>query len=722
MVSRRWCAVALIGCLAGGAGAAQEGLGRPLMPGEVGSGTLLLSSELGAVGPAPTLETDVDIAVTGMVARTRVTQRFVNPTDEWLEGVYVFPLPDTAAVDQLHMLVGSHVIEGQIREREEAQRLYNEAKESGRKASLLKQERPNIFTSTVANVGPQETVEVAIEYEDTVPYDGAEFALRFPLVVAPRYIPGRNEDPCRSAAGHVPPTADVPDADRITPPVDASGQSRNPVRLTVELDTGFPLKWVYSPTHPIATQPIGTFVQLITLADDEVPADRDFVLLWAPANGHLPGATLLAEQGGDATYALLMVMPPDPLATDYRIPRETIFIIDTSGSMAGQSIEQAKLAMLIGLDQLQPEDHFNVIQFNTYTEQLFPSSVQADAAHIERAREYVGKLSPTGGTEMLPALTAALVPPVQPGALRQVIFMTDGGVGNEAELFAFIQQHLRDSRLFTVGIGSAPNAFFMRKAAQFGRGTFTFVGGPNEVSTRMDALFRALERPTLTDVDVDWGGADAEAWPARIPDLYSGQPLVVAARLSELPEAVTVSGHAGAAPWRVVIHRPPLETADGGAGIRQLWARRTIDELMDKATTAEDRETARDKIVQTALQHHLVTNYTSLVAVDVTPTAPDGVTLLTHDFPVNAPHGSAMVLPSTATPARLYALLAALLLLIGFAARGPAPTAHRAAPRPQHEGAAEDPVEGSCSTTEPAPCAPSTDPASEPAPAARRAA
>src|SRR5262249_4532914 len=175
---------------------------------EVGSGTLLLSGELGPLGPgplgpAPTLETDVDIAVTGVVARTRVTQRFVNPTDDWLEGVYVFPLPDTAAVDQLHMLVGSRVIEGEIREREEARRLYQEARASGRKASLLEQERPNIFTSTVANVGPKETVEVAIEYEDTVPYDGTEFALRFPLVVPPRYIPGGTEHPCRSAAGHV---------------------------------------------------------------------------------------------------------------------------------------------------------------------------------------------------------------------------------------------------------------------------------------------------------------------------------------------------------------------------------------------------------------------------------------------------------------------------------------------------------------------------------------
>ena len=660
------CVIALAICLAtAGVAPAQQQLGPPIAVDDVQSGALLLrGSAEGEFVPAPTLETDVDIAVTGVVVRARVTQRFVNPTDQWLEGLYVFPLPETAAVDHLRMYVGSRVIEGEIREREVAQRLYKEAKASGRKASLLEQERPNVFTSSVANIGPGETVEIAIEYQDTIPFDGAEFVLRFPLVVAPRHVPGIPNGEC-TLAGRANPTSEVPDADRITPAL--SAEPVNPVRLMVELDPGMALKSLYSPSHAIATQPVGGFVELVTLADDTVPADRDFVLAWAPATGPMPGATLLAEESGGEIYALLMVLPPDPQIAAYRIPREMLFVVDTSGSMAGPSLEQAKLALLIALDQLQPQDRFNVIQFNSTVDQLFAHSAPADASHVERARDYVGALEATGGTEMEPALAAALADAAASDELRQIVFMTDGAVGNEEALFAYIEAHLGDSRLFTVGIGAAPNAFFMRKAAQFGRGTFTYVGSANEISTRMDALFRKLERPALADVAVDWSGADGEAWPDRAPDLYAGEPLVLAARLRDLPEMVVVNGRIGSTPWRIIVHRPALETAAGGAGIRQLWARRKIEALMDSAVGGADRDEVRRQVIAVGLEHHLVTNYTSLVAIDVTPTAPDDATLLTHDFPVNAPHGSA--LPSTATPAPLYAVLALAFLCVSFLVR-----------------------------------------------------
>jgi Ca-activated chloride channel family protein len=200
----------------------------------------------------------------------------------------------------------------------------------------------------------------------------------------------------------------------------------------------------------------------------------------------------------------------------------------------------------------------------------------------------------------------------------------------------------------------------MRKAAQFGRGTFTYVGSPSEVSTRMDELFRKLERPALADIAIDWQGADDETWPDRLPDLYAGEPLVVAVALRELPETVTVSGRLGAAPWKIVIHQPALESQENGTGIPQLWARRKIEALMDSAVAGADRETVRRDVIAVALEHHLVSNYTSLVAVDVTPTAPGDAQLLTHDFPVGAPNGSALTLPRTATAARLYWVLALL--------------------------------------------------------------
>jgi Ca-activated chloride channel family protein len=692
-----WCALALVGWL-GTALASDEQratsneawVGAPIRLDEVQGGTLLFPTAAdGAFVPAPTLETDVAIAVTGVIVRAQVTQRFVNPTGEWLEGVYVFPLPDTAAVDHLRMLVGPRIIEGEIREREEAKKVYQEAKASGRKASLVEQERPNIFTSSVANVGPGETVEITIEYQDTVPFDGVEFVLRFPLVVARRYVPGTPLDggveggqPTLPAdaclEGRAQPTDVVPDAERVTPPL--SSVPVNPVRLSVEIDPGIALKWLYSPSHPVVTEPIGAFVHLVSLADDAVPADRDFVLVWAPAAGALPQATLLAEQIGADVYALLTVVPPDAKTAAYRIARETVFVIDTSGSMAGQSIEQAKLALLIALDRLDAGDRFNIIQFNHTLERLFPHAVPADEADVAAARTWVESLTADGGTEMLGAIEAALADAAAPGEVRQVIFITDGQVSDEERLFATIEQRLGGSRLFIVGIGAAPNGHFMRKAAQFGRGTFTYVGSPQEVSSRMDELFHKLEKPQLADIEVDWGG-EAAAWPERVPDLYAGEPLVLTAKLTNMPDQIVVSGRTGADPWRVVIHRPPMtDTTLASAGIGQLWARRKIESLLDRVVDGSDtdRDAVRHAVIEVALQHHMVTNYTSLVAVDVTPTAPGDARLLTHDYPVNAPHGSALRLPSTATPARLYLVIAALLGIIAHAIR-------RATPSPARE-------------------------------------
>jgi Ca-activated chloride channel family protein len=218
----------------------------------------------------------------------------------------------------------------------------------------------------------------------------------------------------------------------------------------------------------------------------------------------------------------------------------------------------------------------------------------------------------------------------------------------------------------------------MRKAAEFGRGTFTYVGSTNEVSTRMDELFRKLESPKLADLEVDWGGAVAETWPVRVPDLYAGEPLVVVTRLDRLTDRITLDGSAGD-PWRVVIPRPPLSTSELGAGIGQLWARRKIEALMDAAVSADEaqKEALRRAVIDVALAHHMVSKHTSLVAVDVTPTRPDDATLLTRDIPVNVPFGSVLTLPSTATPAPLYAVLALLSALTALILRRSAPSPAR---------------------------------------------
>lgn len=631
-------------------------------------GGLRLAAPDGTIVEAPLVFTDVAIEVHGIVERTRVTQHYVNPTDGWREGVYTFPLPEKAAVDRLRMQVGARLIEGRIRERAQAKKEYEVAKQQGRKATLFEQERPNLFTTSVAHIGPGETVVVAIEYQQALRYDDGAFRLRFPLAITPRYIPGSAVLASGDGAGWAQPTDVVSDADRITPPVLHPSHGKiNPVTLTVDLHAGMRLAKVTSPHHPIATEERAGHVYRVTLADGAIPADRDFELAWTPDTGAAPAAALFTETRGGMTYALLMLVPPAAPAAATRVPREVQFIVDTSGSMHGVSMAQAKAALALALDRLQPGERFNVIEFNSNARPLFAAPMPVDPATLARARAFVGGLSARGGTEMAPALELALGSRASPGYVGQVVFLTDGAVGNEDALFALIHRKLGERRLFTVGIGPAPNAHFMTKAAQFGRGTFTFIGDVNEVQAKMDALFRKLESPALTDIGVVWPGG-AQVWPQRVPDLYAGEPLTVSAAFDGPAHEVTIIGHRGGAQWQSRL----LPGEEAAHGVGALWARAKISALNDKVREGTPEDEIRPLVLALALEHHLVSKYTSLVAVDVAPTAPAGVASLKTALPGNLPAGLSHEaifggVPKTATPAQLQLLLGALLLAVALA-------------------------------------------------------
>ena len=634
------------------------------------SGSLMLKTAPGLYRALPTLKTEVRIRATGIVARAHVTQAFQNPTDGWIEAVYVFPLPENAAVDHLRMRAGERVIEGRIKEREAARKTYEQAKREGRRTTLLEQERPNIFTNNVANIGPGETVVVELEYQQTLRYEQGAFRLRFPLVVGPRYIPG-TPVARSSGTGRIADTDRVPDASRITPPLlPPGGEGMNSATIRVDIDAGFPLARIDSPHHAIAVER-SDGKHIVTLKDGVTAANRDFELVWTPQRGKAPGAAVFTEVHDGATYALVMLMPPhEAAAPGGRIAREAIFVIDTSGSMSGSSIEQAREALLLALDRLTPGDRFNVIQFNSHTDVLFRTARAADAQALAEARGYVRGLKAQGGTEMADALRAALDGSRNSERLRQVIFLTDGAVGNEDELLRIIEGKRGDSRLFTVGIGSAPNAHFMTKAAQFGQGTFTYIGNVAEVQQKMSELFAKLENPVLSRIDVTWpGSAKAEMWPPRIPDLYAGEPVLLSARVSDLHGELTITGSRGASDWRTSL---PLKATAQESGMGVLWARHKIAALMDEMRTGGDADKLRAQVVSVALEHHLVSKYTSLVAVDVTPARPAGAALDAATVATELPEGwnyatSVGELPQTATPKALHLLLAAITLLLAGA-------------------------------------------------------
>lgn len=633
-------------------------------------GVLLLRNLDGTEAPrASLLSTDVTFRVSGMVARARVVQTFRNPSADWVEGVYVFPLPEHAAVDRLQMRIGERLIEGEIRERGAARRVYEQARAAGQRTALMDQERPNIFTTRVANIGPSELIAVELEYQRTLRYDGGRYSMRFPMVVGPRYIPGNLKVSAPQQLGWSPNTDQVPDAARITPPVlRPEAGTINPVRIRVELDAGVPIADLASPYHRVDVSELSPSRRAIELAGGAVPANRDFELTWTPQSAHAPQLAWFTEEKEGRHYGLLMVLPP-AAAPGTRLAREVVFVLDTSGSMAGASIRQAKDALQMALARLAPGDRFNVVEFNSTAQMLFAGAQPVNPRNVRRAGDWVQALEARGGTEMASALTLALDGSDGEGRVRQVVFLTDGAVGNEEALFRLIRARLGGTRLFTVGIGSAPNSHFMAKAAELGRGTFTYIGRIEEVQEKMSALFAKLESPVLKDLAVRWPvGVRAEAWPARVPDLYAGEPVVIVAALDRLDGAVLVSGTREGRAWEA---RVPLGRNGGGAGMGSLWARGKVEALMDSMREGTGEDEVRAKVIELATAHRLVTKYTSFVAVDRTPVRPTDAQLKLAAVPTNLPEGWEYdkvfgELPQGATDSRFAMLSGALALLLAL--------------------------------------------------------
>jgi Ca-activated chloride channel family protein len=612
---------------------------------EINEGALLLKTvDAGVYIPAPLVATDISLDISGPIVRAIVTQRFENPSEAWVEGTYVFPLPEDSGVDRLRMQIGDRFIEGEIHERQQARRIYEEARAQGQRASLLEQERPNMFTTSVANIGPGETIIVQIEYQDVARLSDGEFSVRVPLAITPRYIPEDTGYLMASDTGRLASTR-VPDAHRITPPLmhpdgEPDEALRLPVTINVDLKPGFELGQIASRFHATMVDRSETGRAQVSLADGPIPANRDFVLTWRPDDEASPSAALFTEEWEGQTYLLAQILPPAELGSDVpRRPRETIFVIDNSGSMGGASMRQAREALIWALERLETTDRFNLIRFDDTMEQVFPQAVDATKDNVDTALTFARGLRAEGGTRMLPALQASLVDatPNDRSRVRQVVFLTDGAIGNEAELFAAIDGGLGRSRLFPVGIGSAPNTYFMSRAARMGRGTFTHIGQVTDVAAEMETLFTALERPVMTQLDALFPeGALAEIWPAPLPDLYYGEPVVLTARLDSAAGAMILEGQLAGSTWRA-----PLSLADtqNASGVVTLWARNRIRALEETRFQGASAQAIDDAVLRTALEFHLVSRLTSLVAVEVEPARPTDETLVERDVPLMVPEG-----------------------------------------------------------------------------------
>ena len=447
-------------------------------------------------------------------------------------------------------------------------------------------------------------------------------------------------------------------------------------------DTGISLANIVSSSHEISVKPQGDNRYNITLQEATVAADRDFLLSWTPELGKLPRAAVLNQKHEGYDYSLITVYPPqNEFYNTFDIPREVVFILDVSGSMSGTSIEQAKSALQLALDRLKPSDKFNLIWFNSVAKKMYFSARFASNDNVQQAQQFVDSIQANGGTEMLPALKLALASTTEPELLRQIVFITDGNVSNERDLFAYINANLNGSRLFTVGIGSAPNSFFMKKAAQAGRGSYTFISDAREVGKITETLFRKLETPALTDIALTIFGDEIETFHKPIPDLYIGEPVTVLVRAKNRLNTVTLTGSIGIAPWQ---HKVSLTQGSDNDGVRLAWAREKISFLSRSHYDERDSNLKyhlKLQIIGESIKHHLISQFTSLVAVEQTPVNQSGE-LYTETVKNNLPYGwtrpqengstvlaQQIYLPQTATPIYQHLILAMAFIFLSMVIR-----------------------------------------------------
>lgn len=672
---KRIVLLAILTILAGPVFAQQdEARQSGLSPSQVGEGSLLYrSGASGQYESIPLLHTDAAIDVRGLVASATVTQQYANSSGTPIEAIYVFPLPHDAAVYDMEIRIGNRVIKSVVREREEAKRVYTQARSEGKRAALLEQERPNIFTASVANIMPGDHIDVRMRYVQPLHWEAGKMRLVFPMVVGPRYIPGTQ------AIGHLGTgwaldTNAVQDASRITPFVrNPYSRSGHDISVSVDLDPGFDSGLVQSVSHQINVRRLSDGRQRAELATGATIPNKDFILEVQSADSKQPKVSLFLSPaaGSGETHFLLAAFPP-AAPPKQRMPVEMLYMIDTSGSMEGTSIEQARGALLQALDTLMPTDRFDIVSFNSLFDVFAPQPLPATAANLAAARSYVQNLRAGGGTEMLPALKYLMRTPQTPGYLRHIILLTDGDLGNEEEIFAALRSNLGNARLYTIAIGSEPNLFLATKMAQFGRGTFTHIADNNEIRSQMAHLFESIENPVLTDVKLSFEGVDvAEVYPEHLPDLFAAQPLLVYGHITRGHSGVVhLTAHAGDEPYETTI---PFDAAQASfhPGITTLWARQRVEDLMDGWSQADPIRQAqiRENVIAHAIHYHLVTRFTSLVAVEevvVNPSGQSSTAPVPSELPAGWQMDKVFGAPATGTADSFLEVLGIAFLLSGL--------------------------------------------------------
>lgn len=599
-----------------------------------GSGTLMTRWEDREV-PVPLKHTDVRASIDGFIATVKVVQQFHNPFATKIEAVYLFPLPDNAAVNEFIMTLGERRIRGVIRERQEAEKLYDEAKRQGYVASLLTQERPNVFTQSVANIEPGREIDVTIKYFHTLTYADGWFEFIFPMVVGPRFNPpGSTSGVGAVGRGHQGLSGQKTEVTYLRP----HERNGHDIAVAVEINTDAGVEEVACTSHDVTQAHRGAACTAVALSPRDSIPNKDFVLRYRVA-GERVKSHLLTHRDERGGFFTLMLYPPRGLQALGRNPLELVFVLDCSGSMSGRPLEQAKAAVERALRLLEPGDSFQLINFSISASQLGYRPLEATPANVERARRHLRALQSEGGTMMIEGVKAALDFPHDPQRLRFVCFLTDGYIGNETDILRAVHERLADARIFSFGVGSSPNRFLLDRMAKLGRGAVAYLGHNDDAGQVMDDFFARISHPALTDVKIDWGDLEvSDVFPRRVPDLFVGRPVILAGRFQrDGRKTLRISGRVG----RDRVELPLAVNLGGPDETREafpsVWARLKIADLADQAIYSRN-PFLRGQIRQLALDYSLLSAYTAFVAVD-SSTRTAGRTGTTVPVPVPVPEG-----------------------------------------------------------------------------------
>ena len=600
------------------AGEAQNPADKTLSP------YFFVKSEDPTVDQLPLQSTSVQVDIAGVIADVKVTQIYKNEGKKALEALYVFPASTRAAVYGMKMTLGERTITAQIREREAARREYEEAREAGKSASLLEEQRPNVFQMNVANILPGDVIKVEMSYTEFLSPTGGVYEFIYPTVVGPRYA---NQ-----------PEATAPSSEKwVKSPYLHQGESPTySFDIQVNLSTGIPLQDVACPSHQVTTLFDGPALATVKLAEGRSSSgNRDFILKYKLA-GEKIASGLLLSKGETENFFLLMLQPPQRIKAEEIPPREFIFIVDVSGSMHGFPLDVSKKLVKNLLGNLRPTDRFNVLLFAGGSRLMADASLPATPENIERAIRILDEERGGGGTELLPALQRALALPKVEGSARSVVVVTDGYVNVETQSFDLIRSNLGKANLFTFGSGSSVNRFIIEGMARAGMGEPFIVTRPDEATGQAEKFREYIESPLLTGIHLDFGGFNVyDVEPSSIPDVLAERPVTIFGKWRDLPRGeIVLEGRAGQGKFRQKVDVGMVKPLEVNAPLRYLWARERIATLSDyNHLQPDDDRTAEVK--ELGLKYHLLTPYTSFVAVDTLVRRKDGeVTTVQQPLPL----------------------------------------------------------------------------------------